>query len=155
VRDSSATFIGTVAWPIVDDDGRVTQERYEGVYYCKDMPYRLLSPQHWAQSRKDHKPSRSGTRCTVDADSVVLEWNQRTHRRTRLLQPDSCNIGLMSSGSGYSRFQAFRALLHVTAVSTTADPACFAFHVIPPDDDETSAKASEGDAATANEHESS
>jgi Reverse transcriptase (RNA-dependent DNA polymerase) len=156
VRDSAATYIGTVAWPIVDDDGHVTQQRYEGVYFCKDMPYRVLSPQHWAQYRKDFSPIRSGTRCVVDADSIVLEWDQRTHRRTMPLQPETRNVGLMYSGGGYHRFQAFCTLLHVTHVSTTADPVCFATHVIPPDDDEeASAKASEGDEPPVHLHESS
>jgi len=30
VGNGTATFIGTVAWPIADDQGRVLQERYEG-----------------------------------------------------------------------------------------------------------------------------
>jgi Reverse transcriptase (RNA-dependent DNA polymerase) len=148
VGNGMATHVGTVEWPIMDDDGRVTCERYPGVFLCKDMPCRVLSPQHWAQSRKDFRPQRDGTRCITTADAVILEWDQQTKRRTMPLRPGSTNVGIMRSAPSISRFHALCSLLKASKIPFIEGPTCFTTHVIPPDedvDDDDDVAVSEGD----------
>jgi hypothetical protein len=56
LKTGHASHIGTVSWSWADDDGTITTELIPNVLLCKDLPYRMLSPQHWAQDRQDFKP---------------------------------------------------------------------------------------------------
>jgi hypothetical protein len=49
----SATYVGTVRWRIEDDAGVVHEWLILNTYYNASSPYRLLSPQHWSQERKE------------------------------------------------------------------------------------------------------
>jgi hypothetical protein len=147
IKTSQASHIGTVRWSWADDDGRIITELIPNVLLCKDMPYRMLSPQQWAQSRQDFNPHRDGTCCVTDADAVVLEWDQQTRRRTMPLVPGAQNIGIMRSAVVKPRrFMAFCALLDGTGALPTATelPRCFHSHVIPPHDEDAASTASEG-----------
>jgi hypothetical protein len=147
IKSSQASHIGTVQWSWADDTGRIITELIPNVLLCKDMPYRMLSPQQWAQSRPDFKPHQDGTRCVTNADAVVLEWDQQTHRSTMPLVPGAQNIGIMCSAVVQPRpFNAFCALLDGTDAlpQGTELPHCFQSHVIPPDDEEEASPASEG-----------
>jgi len=71
-----ATFKGTVEWRIEDDQGRVHAFRIPDTYLNVESPYRLLSPQHWAQTQKDHLPNPRGTWCGTYHNAVELFWAQ-------------------------------------------------------------------------------
>jgi hypothetical protein len=147
LKTGHASHIGTVSWSWATDDGKIVTEIIPNVLLCKDLPYRMLSPQHWAQAREDYTPRRDGTRCVTDADAVVLEWDQQTHRRTIPLIPGAQNVGLMRSAVVTPRrFTAFCALLDGTGVLPldTELPHCFHAHVIPQDDEDKASTASEG-----------
>jgi len=47
--------VGTIQWRIEDDDGRVHTIRVPNSIYVPESNIRLLSPQHWSQTAKDHK----------------------------------------------------------------------------------------------------
>jgi hypothetical protein len=147
LKTGHASHIGTVGWSWADDDGQIVTEIIPNVLLCKDLPYRMLSPQQWAQSQQDFKPLRNGMRCVTDADTVVLEWDEQTRRRTIPLIPGAQNVGLMHSAVVKPRrFTVFCALLDGTGTLPIATelPHCFHSHVIPPDDEEAASTASEG-----------
>jgi len=47
-----STMVGTVKWKIKDDNGKVHNFILPNTYYSSSVEARLLSPQHWAQTRK-------------------------------------------------------------------------------------------------------
>ena len=98
---------GTVHWKIEDDDGKQHEILLPNTYYIPAATSRLLSPQHWAQVEKDHRPKRRGTWCATNDDEIVLYWNQCQYKRSCKLDPRSTNVATISTASGYSRFQAF------------------------------------------------
>lgn len=55
--------IGTIKFLITDDAGEQHSIYLPNSLYCPNLPLPLLSPQHWAQSAKDHHPMQDGTRC--------------------------------------------------------------------------------------------
>ena len=71
----TATYKGTVEWKIEDNDGKVHVFRITDTYLNEGSPYRLLSPQHWAQVRNDNSPVSRGTWCGTYDDSVELFWS--------------------------------------------------------------------------------
>lgn len=97
---------GTAKWTIDDDEGVAHTFLIPDTYYNQAAPYRLLSPQHLAQVLNDNEPSMNGTTCMTLADEVVLEWNQRSCRRTVPLN-SSNNVALLRSSAGFEKFQAF------------------------------------------------
>jgi len=73
--------IGTLKWKWLDDEGRTHTFLIPKSYYVPQGKVRLLSPQHWAQTRKDFSPIQ-GTTSETTATHVTLRWNQRQHRLT-------------------------------------------------------------------------
>ena len=66
------THSGTLRWTIEDDNGLSHTITLPGSYYAKDIPFRFLSPQHWSQVSKDHKPKPNGTWCATYSDRICL-----------------------------------------------------------------------------------
>ena len=102
----TATFKGTVNWSIEANDGVVHTWKVTDVYFNASSPYRLLSPQHWAQSQDDNYPERRGTWCGTYDDAVELFWKQNAFTRTIPLSPTS-NIALVRSAPKFDRLHAF------------------------------------------------
>ena len=87
-----ATKRGTVRWSIFDDQGRRHNLFIHGVYLVPDLPYRLLSPQHFAQVMQEHETTNYGTSSTTYRDRVTLTWNDRRYSLTTPL--NSANVGV-------------------------------------------------------------
>ena len=104
--DVSATMIGTVTWNIDDDDGVTHEFTIPNTYYNAKSPYRLLSPQHYAQITNDNYPKKRGTWCGTFDDAIELHWDQCKYKRTIRLDT-LVNIALVRSAPGYKRFHAF------------------------------------------------
>jgi hypothetical protein len=66
---------GTIKWTIYEDEAKEQDIIVANSYFVPGCGIRLLSPQHWAQERKDNYPSNDGTRCITYQDRVVLQWN--------------------------------------------------------------------------------
>jgi len=54
---TNSTIVGTVKWKIKDDKGKVHSFILPNTYYLPSVETRLLSPQHWAQTRKKGRDS--------------------------------------------------------------------------------------------------
>ncbi|MFN9982673.1 MAG: hypothetical protein ACK53Y_22280 [bacterium] len=61
---------------------------------------RTLSPQHWSQTVNDHYPKRYGTLCATLEDQFLLMWKQRQYVWSIPLEPNTANVGIMSSAPG-------------------------------------------------------
>jgi hypothetical protein len=97
-----ATYVGKVLWKIEDDAGVTHEGLIHNVYYNKQSPYRLLSPQHWSQ---EHREGR-GSKCITYHDAVELFWDQCKHIRSIPLDGRS-NIALIRTKSAYHKFHSF------------------------------------------------
>jgi hypothetical protein len=67
-----ASMKGTLKWKISDDDGRIHTFLIQDSFYHKSSPYRLLSPQHLAQTCYDDV---RGTWCGTYQDGIDLHWD--------------------------------------------------------------------------------
>ena len=97
----------TIKWDIEDDDGQVYRIVLPGSFYIPSTSHRLLSPQHWAQVARDHRPKPHGTRCITTDDTITLEWNQGTSKRTIPLNRQGTNVGEFSTATGMTDYQSF------------------------------------------------
>ena len=100
---------GTVEWQIQDDDGRTHTIRIPNTLYSPQAGVRILSPQHWAQVAKDHKPLKRGTWSGTYHDCIELWWHQGEFKRTVPLNPNETNVGTIKTAPGYTRYHVFAA----------------------------------------------
>ena len=105
IGTATATFVGVVKWLIVDDMGRRHVLIIPGTRFQKDLPFRLLCPQHVAQATMD--PNLT---CLTLMDRVILVWGNGKWQRTLPLHKSS-NVALMWSASSNHAFCAFAAQL--------------------------------------------
>jgi hypothetical protein len=127
-------WIGTVKWPVIDDEGRHHDLLIPNAVLVPkgSLPFRLLSPQHFAQEnyaqRIDKQPR--GTLSLTSGMDHILSWADQHFTITAPLTTGS-NIVLISSSTGYSKFVSF-----VSLVDAPDEPmALFRHHLIPNDDD--------------------
>ena len=132
---------GTLRWVIEDDDGRTHVWLIPGSYYVPDGGMRLLSPQHWAKTRNDHRPLRNGSRCITNDDDMILQWKQRQYTMTVPVDP-AVNVGTFHLAPGYNAFHAFSAK---AGLDDDNDPVCFDTHIVSDGEDDDSLSSAEGD----------
>ena len=122
---STSALKGTVQWDITDDTGQRHSIVLPNTYYIESLPFRLLSPQHFAQARQSQETSSTGTVSYTTADSVVLLWNNQQHRRTVPL--NAANVAVFRSAPSYATLMAFDDAYD----STQHEPVGFATHLLP------------------------
>ncbi len=77
---TNSTMVGTVKWKIRDDNGKVHNFILPNTYYSSSVETRLLSPQHWAQTRKKGRDSY----CVTYHDAIIMRWNKDKYQITAL-----------------------------------------------------------------------
>lgn len=100
---AKGTLQGTVRWIIEDDDGRKHPFQIDNVLYQPNTPYRLLSPQHWAQSIGE---VNGGAGCFTTGTQVRLFWGNRTYQKTIPLDTTT-NVGVMQSAPSFVSLHSF------------------------------------------------
>jgi len=95
---TTTTKVGTVQWPLQDDEGRVHKITLPQTYYSKYAEHRLLSLQHWAQIANQGR----GTRCITYHGSILLIWGNGKYKKTVPLSPS--NVGIMSTPPGMQSY---------------------------------------------------
>jgi hypothetical protein len=103
IGTATATHVGTVQWMIVDDSGPQQVLRIPGTQYQEGLPFRLLCPQHVAQTAKDPQ-----TTCLTLTDKVIFVWGGSKWKRTLPLHKPT-NVGRMWSAPSNRNFYAFAA----------------------------------------------
>jgi hypothetical protein len=98
----SAARIGTVPWPILDDEGVRHVLQIPDTYFVASCPMTLLSPQHYSQQIHDHR----GTYSTNFGNQVVFVLHKKKFQVTIPLSPSS-NVGILRSAPGHQVFSCF------------------------------------------------
>lgn len=134
VGKAGCTHMGTIRWIIEDDNGKPHQFDIPNSFYCPNLPFCLLSPQHVARERRDHHPKRHGTGGgEILDDQMSFFWDQRKYRRTIQLSSQNAHVGFIRSAPSYS---TSTELVTACCLFMHKEPQCLAPHVIPPDEDE-------------------
>jgi hypothetical protein len=124
------TVRGTVCWKILDDDGRIHEFTIPNTYLVKQLPMRLLSPQHLAQIFLSKEKTTDGTYCLTLHNRSELVWHDRAFHKT--IQLNASNIGVIRSAPQFERFNNFESNFK----SQSKEPSVFQSHLIPPDEDD-------------------
>ena len=95
--------VGTILWRWDDDQGREHKFTIPNSLYVPSGKCRLLSPQHWAQTRQDNqKPAFK----TTNKSKVVLTWGKQKYQLTTPLGKRD-NVATLSMSPGYNKFNLF------------------------------------------------
>jgi hypothetical protein len=118
-------YKGTLLLSIQDDDGVIDEVRIPNSYYVPSCPYRIISPQHWAQEVQES--TDDGTGCVTYSDRAVLFWKGGTRKKTVMI--DKQNVFTFDLPSGYKKFHEACATCFIDPLKEDEQPA-----VIPPID---------------------
>jgi len=92
-------FQVTVVWTIQDQHGQSVSFKLQNVLLVEDLPFRLLSPQHWAQCAK-----QTHGRCyRRETNNALLEWGGNCRR----IPLSSTNIAVITTAPAYKKYQAY------------------------------------------------
>jgi hypothetical protein len=133
---TNSTMVGTVKWKIKDDKGKVHSFILPNTYYSPSVETRLLSPQHWAQTRKKGRDSY----CITDHDAIIMRWNKDKNQITAPLDNRKHrNVGVVRSSTGVTQYLTACQAID-TECTTLAYPAtiCMDCQAAEVTDDETS-----------------
>ena len=112
---TSNVMVGTIAWTVEDDSGHTDVWHIPGSYYVPEGGVRLLSPQHWAQTR----PHSQAT-CVTTGKDITLTWRKGKCTLTTQLDP-AINVASFHLAPGYSSFHAFSM---EAGLDNDLDPVC-------------------------------
>lgn len=130
---------GTLSWKFADDTGRIHAFRVPNAYYVPQAEYRLLSPQHWAQTRNK---DRRHTGVVTNGLESTLYWrdvdNQKCQRTIPLGRRD--NVSTFRLADGFTKFEAFCTEIQQD-IGSDDDPAAMPAGVV--SDDESSISSAE------------
>jgi len=116
--ENSIRESGIVKWTITDDEGKPHDILIPGTYYNPKSPYRLWSPQHWAQT----SDNPAGVTCLTTHDSMVLTDIAHAFKHTITLDRNT-NCGFVRSMPGNRNYSAFMTLFPLSQ-----EPTCFMQH---------------------------
>jgi hypothetical protein len=94
--------IGTIVWRWNDNQGKHHKFVIPKSFYVPQGNVRLLSPQHWAQTQKDRKPTAGTGSETLD-DKITLFWKQRKYKLTLPLGRND-NVATFTLADGFKSF---------------------------------------------------
>ena len=75
-------------------------------FYIVAAPTRILSPQHFAQQAKEHKPDPEGTGCITTSSLIKLFWKQKKYSKMVPLDP-KLNITMTQTALGIKQYQEY------------------------------------------------
>ena len=104
--------MGTIKWDIEDDEGVTHTHIIPNSYYVKQSQMRLLSPQHWAQSRTG-KDKRGGAGTMTTPVSCKLFWNNDQVFKTIPIDVHGNNVATFHLATGYNAFHAYCASTNI------------------------------------------
>ena len=99
-------WMGTIKWDIEDDEGVTHTHIIPKSYYVPQGHVRLLSPQHWAQSRMGID-KRGGAGMMTTAVSCKLFWNNDKSCKTIPIDIYGNNVTTFHLATGYAAFHAY------------------------------------------------
>ena len=105
-------WMGTIKWDIEDDEGVTHTHIIPNSYYIPQGQLRLLSPQHWAQSRAG-KDKTGGAGAETMAVSCKLFWNNEQVCKTIPIDVHGNNIATFHLATAYNAFHAYCAATNI------------------------------------------
>jgi len=98
---TNSTMVGTIKWKIRDDNGKTYNFILPNTYYSSSVETRLLSPQHWAQTRN----KGSDSYCVTYHDAIIMRWNKDKCQITAPLDNRKHrNVGVVRSAPGIKNY---------------------------------------------------
>ena len=103
-------------------------------YYVPECEQRLLSPQHWAQTRP--AADWATTCCITSALNVYLRWTKgdESYELTLPLNKRGSNVGTLYSHPGYNKHDLFCQAADIK-ITDDKDPIAIPAHLISDDED--------------------
>ena len=96
---------GTLLWRWEDDQGQEHKFLIPNSLFIPSVKCRILSPQHWAQTRQDHQ--KIATETTYRA-KVVLTWGNKTKQYLKTVPlGKKDNVGTLYLSPGFNNFHLF------------------------------------------------
>ena len=125
---------GTLRWQWADDLGKKHTFEIPNSYYVPSCERRLLSPQHWAQTR--NAADRETTRCITSLMNVYLRWTlgEENYELTLPLNKRGSNVGTLYSHPGYNKYDLFCQAAAIT-IADDKDAIALPAHLISDDKD--------------------
>ena len=126
--------MGTPHWQWADDSGKRHTFEIPNSYYVPSCELRLLSPQHWAQTR--NPVDRETTRCITSSVNVYLRWTHgdENYELTLPLNKRGSNVGTLYSHPGYNKYDLFCQAAAIT-IADDKDPIAHPANLISDDED--------------------
>jgi hypothetical protein len=125
---TNSTMVGTVKWKINDDKGKIHNFILPNTYYSSSVETRLLSPQHWAQTRKKIRDSY----CITYHDAIIMRWNKdKYHITAPLNNRKHRNVGVVRLAPGIKQYltsyqaidKEFTTLVYPATICMDCQPA--------------------------------
>ena len=125
---------GTLCWQWLDDKGRMHTFKIPNSYYVPECEQRLLSPQHWAQTRS--ASNRATTHCITLVLNVYLRWTKgdEIYELTLPLNKRGSNVGTLYSHPGYNKYNLFCQAANIK-ITDDKDLIAIPAHLISDDED--------------------
>lgn len=102
--------VGTLSWKWLDDLGQEHKFVIRNSYYIPHGGVRLLSPQHWAQTRTSRKERELASE-TTDADKCILQWSDKKgikrYKKTIALDRKGSNLATMNMAPSFAGYDLF------------------------------------------------
>ena len=126
--------IGTLRWQWSDDSGKIDTFEIPNSYYVPSCELRLLSPQHWAQTR--NPVDRETTRCITSSVNVYLRWTNgdENYELTLPLNKRGSNVGTLYSHPVYNKYDLFCQAAAIT-IADDNGPTALLTNLISDDED--------------------
>ena len=126
--------MGTLRWQWSDDSGKRHTFEIPNSYYVPSWELRLLSPQHWAQTRNQF--DQETTRCITSSVNVYLRWTHgdEHYELTLPLNKRGSNVGTLYSHPGYNKYDFFCQAAAIT-IADDKDPIALPANLISDDED--------------------
>jgi hypothetical protein len=98
---TNSTMVGTVKWKLKDTNGKIHNFILPNTYYSSSVETRLLSPQHWAQTRNKGRDSY----CVTYHDAIIMRWNKDKYQITAPWDNRKHrNVGVVNSAPGIKQY---------------------------------------------------
>ena len=134
--------IGTLRWQWSVDSGKIHTFEIPNSYNVPLCELRLLSLQHWAQTR--NQVDRKTTRCITSSVNIHLRWTNRdeNYELTLPLNKRGSNVGTLYSHPGYNKYDLFCQAAAIT-IADDNDPIAAPANLIIDDEDKEEEKNTE------------
>ena len=126
--------MGTLRWQWSDDSGKRHTFEIPNSYYVPSCELRLLSPQHWAQTR--NPVDRETTRCITSSVNIYLRWTHgdENYELTLSLNKRGSNVGTLYSHPGYNKYDLFCQAAAIT-IADDKEPIALPANLISDDEE--------------------